>query len=231
MITMARKVEVEGIINLKLEDRDVKKNIDSLKKLTSEMEIDINIDEISKQLDELKKVDSDINFTSNIDAILKQIDDLEKIKAEYNIDANFSEIKQQIEKLKSEEIDIKVKAEGLDKIQKELNSLKSNMINVDVKVNSASGKVDIGDASIGKMAVASAVISGLEGLTGSANTWNELYRRLDLIASDNNEFKHAFYDGINNLHIDVGEANQLLNQFTTDSTTILNDLLSNGEMA
>lgn len=132
---MAKKVKVEGVLELKLDDKDVQKNLDSLKKITSELEIDSNINEIQKQIDDLKNIDSEVDFNTNIDEILKQLDDIEKTSSTLDIDADFSEIKKNLEEIKNSNVNLDVKAENLQHIKKELDSMKRTTIKAEVKVD------------------------------------------------------------------------------------------------
>lgn len=51
-----KKLKVEGTLELNLDDKDVRKNLKSLEKIKSKLEIESNINAVIKQLDELKNV-------------------------------------------------------------------------------------------------------------------------------------------------------------------------------
>ncbi|QNO11489.1 hypothetical protein QIT38_gp19 [Methanocaldococcus fervens tailed virus 1] len=121
-----KKLKVEGTLELKLDDKDVRKNLKSLEKIKSKLEIEGNINAIIKQLDELKNVKSEVEFKSNINMIIRELEEIEAEASKMNInfDYDLSKLKSELEQLKNTKIDIKT---NTDYILKQINKIKSEL--------------------------------------------------------------------------------------------------------
>ncbi|ACV25359.1 hypothetical protein Mefer_1556 [Methanocaldococcus fervens AG86] len=113
-------------MELKLDDKDVRKNLKSLEKIKSKLEIEGNINAIIKQLDELKNVKSEVEFKSNINMIIRELEEIEAEASKMNInfDYDLSKLKSELEQLKNTKIDIKT---NTDYILKQINKIKSEL--------------------------------------------------------------------------------------------------------
>ncbi|MBM7408773.1 hypothetical protein [Methanococcus maripaludis] len=121
---MTRTKIAEGGLKLVLDDKDLKKNLESLKKIESKMEIDSNIEDIIGKMDKLSEVESEVDFQSNIDEILKDIEGIQKTSSDLKIDSNFDDIKKQLDSIKTGDINLDSNA---DQIRSQIEKIKGDL--------------------------------------------------------------------------------------------------------
>jgi hypothetical protein len=131
---MAKTQIAQGTLKLELDDKKVKKNLQSLEQIKSMLEVDSNLEDISKKIEGLKDIQSEVDFQSNIDSILRDVDELEKISSEMDIETNVGEVRKQIQSLQyfTSEGKIEVDDAELQTLLKNLEDKKTIKAEVDV---------------------------------------------------------------------------------------------------
>ena len=254
---MTYKFDVLGTINMKVEnEREIQNFIDSIKDIKSNIIFDSNINDIKSTLDNLRdktikvianldssNLDNIKNRTINVDVNIRDAEvrnlesKLKNLSTKITTNLKIGAIDFDTKKAKSQIKEIESYLENLQKkanidlnINTNMNKLQQN-IKVDMNDISKSKPTDIkvSNADIGKAVVANVVFDNIvNGMTSQTESWEELFRRLAILGA-NKELEKSIVASANNLHIELGEMNQLMQYMTPKSIEMLEGLNKNGD--
>jgi len=217
---MVKSKIAEGSLKLTLDDKDLKKNLESLKKIESKLEIDSNIEDIIGKFDKLSDVESEVDFKSNIDDIIADIESISKASADLDIDSNFDDIKSQLDSLKSTSVNFDSNA---DDIRSQIAKIKGDLaekqtIKTEIDVDDTEFKQFKEDISQKFTIKAAITAAGAAVGEGTAVEYNDVVKMMNERGLGDDAANDIIKTGLDNGYSlqEIAEATMYSNKATMD---------------